>query len=207
MSRGPPSRACTRPEETSTPEESETSDHLEQSLGHLDPVFDRLNATCTPHTASAVSSLLGAIGHRKIQKANPEVAPLHDNVRNGDLFTKSELLQHSDDGFDYDDFINDPSDDPTIDVGAGSTDEYLQVQVHGSPEFQTRIRAVLQRYKKVFSSTLPAQPARVTPLRLDINESEWHKNVNRMPHRRQSTSKDAEINAQTRVMLDSRVIT
>ena len=37
------------------------------------------------------------------------------------------------------------------------------------------------------TSTLPAQPARVTPLRLDINESEWHKSINRMPHRRQST--------------------
>ena len=117
------------------------------------------------------------------------------------------MLQHSDDGFHLDDLINHPDADPQYrDKSTVGSNEHLLVEVHGSDTLKKEIRRVLDKYKKVFSTTLPAQPARVTPLHLDINVREWEKPQNQAPHRRQSTNKDIEINQQTRVMLDSRVI-
>ena len=95
--------------------------------------------------------------------------------------------------------------DPIYDNGTKTNydrDAYLDVDVHGSESFTSQIRQVISRFRKVFSNTLPGQPAIVTPLNLDIDVREWAKPVNQAPHRRQSTSKDAEILNQTHVMLD-----
>ena len=182
---------------------------LREAQRQMKPIIDRLVVSDNPNTAPAVHALLGAIGRQRKQKANPEVAPLHNNVKQHQIFSKSDLLSHHDDGFSEADMINDPDDDPSYHTNTTPTaadSEYLDVPVHGTPEFQTQTRALLKQYRKVFSSTLPAQPARVTPLHLEVRESEWHKPSSQLPHRRQSTSKDVEINAQTRVMLDTRVI-
>ena len=58
----------------------------------------------------------------------------------------------------------------------------------------------------MFKTSLPTQPARVTPLRLDINVDEWEKPNNQAPHRRQSINKDVEIFKQLKAMVESKVI-
>ena len=108
--------------------------------------------------------MLGA-ARQRTQKPNPHVPPLRDNIRDGDIIPKSDLLQHSDDGFHLDDLINHPDSDPIYrdpSKPVGSN-EHLLVEVHGSDSLRTKIRKVLDKYEKIFSTTLPAQPASVTP--------------------------------------------
>jgi hypothetical protein len=166
---------------------------------------NRLNTSDNETVQATLVAMLGVIGHR-IQgvDAHKCIIPhqvhtkvgdtiISEDVRDGDIIPKSALLQHSDDGFKETDLIYHPEDDPSYD-NAPSEDEYLQVQVRGSEELQRKIRGVVHKYRKVFTSTLPAQPARVTPLQLDVNLSEWIKPSNQAPPRRQSTTKDVEIN-------------
>ena len=127
--------------------------------------------------------MLGVIGHRvqnvdshkliishQLQKEVEDII-ISEDVRDGDIISKHALLQHSDDGFDDIDLIHQSEDDPSYD-NAPSEDEYLQVQVHGSDKLQKEIRRIIHKYKEVFTSTLPAQAAWVTPLHLDINRGE-----------------------------------
>ena len=118
------------------------------------------------------------------------------------------LLDRSEDGFDPYDMINSPDDDPIYDHrnSTSAADEYKLVNVYGSKELQTRIRAVLAKYKRVFRSTLPKQPAKVTPLRLNVDAESWETSAHQLPHRRQSISKDVEIFNQIRDMIQSSVI-
>ena len=116
---------------THTPQTDDVdeSDTLREAYCQLNLVIDRL-VHVNPRASPAVHALLGAIAQQRKQKANPEVAPLHDNIRDGDTFTKADLLQHSDDGFDYKDLINDPDDDPsyhTKNTPKSTKDEYLEV--------------------------------------------------------------------------------
>ena len=192
----------------------------EISLKEIDihPLVSRLNAIDNETVQTTLIAMLGVIGHRIIGVDTHKCIIPHqvhttvgdtiisEDVRDGDIIPKSALLQHSEDGFEETDLIHHPEDDPSYD-NAPSEDEYLQVQVHGSEELQRKIRRVVHKYRKVFTSTLPDQPARVTPLHLDVNPSEWIKPSNQAPPRRQSTTKDVEINEQTRAMLHSKVIT
>ena len=174
----------------------------------VEKIINRLALTeDKPKVTSALLGMLGA-ARRGTQRPNPHQPPLRDDIRDGDIIPKSDLLQHSDDGFHLDDLINHLDTDPIyrdLSKPVGSS-EHLLVDVHGSDSLRTKIRKVLDKYEKIFSTTLPAQPARVTPLQLDINVREWETPKNQAPHRRQSTSKDEEIKNQTQVMLESRVI-
>ena len=167
-------------------------------------VEDRLCEFGSEQVQGKLLAMLGAIGSR-VSKPQPSVAKLREDIKDGDIIRKDELLQHSDDGFTEDDLIHHPEDDPSV-GGSPSKDEYLQVDVQGSDTLQKGIRSVIHKYMDVFTSTLPAQAARVTPLSLKVNVDEWVCPKNQGPHRRQSTNKDAEIYEQTRTMLDSKVI-
>ena len=147
-----------------------------------------------------------AIGPQRQRKPEPTVTPLNRVVHKGEVIPMELLLDHSDDGFDPSNMINHPDDDPVYTRSDPEEDEYKLVEVFGRPELQEAIRKIIYSYKDVFRSTLPSQPARVTPLRIDINTEEWHCPVNQAPHRRQSVSKDIEIYTQVKEMLTSQVI-
>ena len=66
---------------------------LREGQRQLRPIVDRLVASDNPNTAPAVHALLGAIGRQRKQKANPEVAPLHNDVKQHQIFSKSDLLR------------------------------------------------------------------------------------------------------------------
>ena len=156
-----------------------------------------------------MSNLLGAINSKDRRKRpNASITPLPYTVKKGDIIPMEHLLDRSEDGFDPMDMINHPDDDPIYDQhnSTGAIDEYKLVPVFGSVELQTRIKAELARYKRVFRSTLPKQPAKVTPLRLNVDAESWETSAHQLPHRRQSISKDIEIFKQVREMIHSSVI-
>ena len=43
------------------------------------------------------------------------------------------------------------------------------IKISGSDEFQAKIRALIHRYKNIFSMTLRAEPAKVPPMSLDVD--------------------------------------
>ena len=170
----------------------------------VDELTSLLESKLSTHGVDA--SLLCALQTKRKQKPNPTIEPLRGDVKNGDIFSKEELLQYTDDGYREEDLINDPRNDPVVGDSHGQKNEHLLVEVHGSPELQQRIRNVVSKYKDVFSTTLPEQPARVTPLKFDVPENQWHMPGNQLPHRRQSIQKDIEILKQIRDMLLSEVV-
>ena len=62
------------------------------------------------------------------------------------------------------------------------------------------------KYKKNISSKLSVEPARVTPMQLDIDTTKWKTKANRLPSRIQSIVKDEVIKSKIEVMLENGVI-
>jgi len=151
---------------------------------------------CLHSSSDDESGLLGLISDaNRTRKPNPPIKPLPYAVKTGDIIPMGQLLDQSSDGFDPAHMINHPDDDPTVSHNANTSvhDEYKQVAVFGNPELQAWIKAILAENREVFSSVLPSQPARVTPLRLDVDAESWETSSHQLPHRRQSISKDKQL--------------
>ena len=158
---------------------------------------------------SGLAAALSSTGYPKTRATPPTpiVLPLK-GVQPGDRIPKSELL-HSDDAPESDfDWINDPSDDPIYATKdwIEKSEEWKECSVHGSENLQREIRALLEKYKGVFSSRLPTHPARVQPLVFNIDESKWKLPCNREPPRRQSLTKDEAIRDMIREMTQTGII-
>ena len=72
-------------------------------------------------------------------------------------------------------------------------EDYKLVQYEGTEEAQARRKALVYKYRDVFSSKLPVEPARVTPMSFKVEQANWVKPATRQPPRKQSVLKDAEI--------------
>ena len=83
------------------------------------------------------------------------------------------------------DFIS-KGDEPDIDV-------LDSITIEGSPALRMRIRAVLEKYRAVFATTLPPDPAIIPPFELNVDKEKWEVFANRGPPRVQSPAKQAEI--------------
>ena len=77
-------------------------------------------------------------------------------------------------------------DDPDIDI-------LDLIQIEGSPALRIRIRKLLEKYRSVFATTLPSEPARIPPFDLTVDKQKWENFSNRGPPRIQSPAKEAEI--------------
>jgi transposase InsO family protein len=133
----------------------------------------------------------------------PTVIPLV-GIKPGQIIPKSSLLDdiNPSDG-EPPTWINDPVDDPVFASKdwMETSEEWKLCQIDGSPDLQHKIRTLLQKYKKVFSSKLPTQPARVVPLVFQVDETKWKLPCNREPPRRQSLTKDGVIRDMIREMI------
>jgi hypothetical protein len=72
-------------------------------------------------------------------------------------------------------------------------EDYKLVTYEGTEEAQARRKALVYKYRDVFSSKLPVEPARVTPMSFKVEQGNWVKPATRQPPRRQSVIKDSEI--------------
>ncbi len=79
-------------------------------------------------------------------------------------------------------------------------------KISGSPELQAKIRALLGEYKHIFSEKLRADPAKLTPMVINIDKEKWQTNKHSLPPRTQSRAKHAEIERQINKMIESKVI-
>ena len=89
---------------------------------------------------------------------------------------------------------------------AEANEEYRDVHISGSPDLQRRLRKVVYENRRIFSTKLPEQPARVTPMEFEIDQTLWNVPSNRFRYRKQSVVKDNEIGRQVEVMLENGII-
>jgi hypothetical protein len=85
----------------------------------------------------------------------------------------------------FDDFLS-KGDDPTI----GILDS---IHIEGSPALRVRIRTLLEKFRRVFATSLPSEPALITPFELNVDKERWEQSSNRGPPRVQSPAKQDEI--------------
>ena len=172
----------------------------------------QINDTQADNTRTEVPDIVKTRWLRN-KKPNPIIEPL-PGIRPGMVIDKEQLITVTSDGFTEEDLINHPDDDPRYSEEEHSdelqtptsSEGWERVKVKGPPEFQKKVKDVLYRYRKRFSTTLPAEPAKVTPLDFEVNVEEWHRAVNTAPHRRQSIMKDLEIRKQVKTMMMAHVI-
>ena len=131
------------PEELAPP--AWRDEEVDKIINKFTPAEDK------PKITGALLGMLGSV-RTKTQRQNPHQPPIRDDIRDGDIIPKSDLLQHSDDGFHLDDLINHPDADPQYrDKSTVGSNEHLLVDVHGSDTLQKEIRRVLDKYKKKYS--------------------------------------------------------
>ena len=143
------------------------------------------------------------------KKAPPPIVNPIPGIKPGDRISKERLIPSDGDKPEAEIiWINDPDDDPIYasKEWIEESEEWKECAIHGSQTLQRDIRTLLKKYKGVFSSKLPTQPARVQPLAFQIDEAKWKMPCNREPPRRQSLTKDAVIRDMTREMILSGVV-
>jgi hypothetical protein len=113
--------------------------------------------------------------------------------------------EFGDEGIDYDKkdmfapFRHDPSADTNVDM-------IDKITICGTPDQQTRIRALCVKYKQIFKDELDSQPANIEPFDLKVDKGKWEQYKNRGPVRPQSTIKNEEINKQVKEMETAGII-
>jgi hypothetical protein len=88
----------------------------------------------------------------------------------------------------FDDFKS-KGDDPNIDI-------LDSIHMEGSPAIRVRIRTLLEKFRSVFATSLPSEPALITPFELNVDKERWEQPSNRMPPLVQSPAKQEEIRKQ-----------
>ena len=73
--------------------------------------------------------------------------------------------------------------------------------VHGSEEMKECLRLILTKYVDVFSKQVRAEPARVSPLVIDVDKKKWEVIRNRLPARKLGSLRDAELERQCNLLL------
>jgi hypothetical protein len=96
-------------------------------------------------------------------------------------------------------YFTSKGDDPDIDI-------LDLIQIEGSPALRIRIRTLLEKYRGVFATTLPSEPASIPPFKLNVDKEKWEQFSNRGPPRVQNPAKEAEIRKQVDELLRKKVI-
>jgi hypothetical protein len=97
----------------------------------------------------------------------------------------------------YEPFQNRPEDD---------ADKLSKIRYGESAALNTKLKALCSEFKKIFSMTLPAEPARLPPFDIKINKAGWEQPKNRMPPRVQSQLKNTKIREFTKDLIDSGIV-
>ena len=91
--------------------------------------------------------------------------------------------------------------------GGEVTEPLLQkISVHGSPELQNNIRNLCDEFKDIFSEYVRVEPARIPPMEIQVDESKWLINKNRLPPRPQTEARQRAIQKHVKLYKELQVI-
>jgi hypothetical protein len=85
-------------------------------------------------------------------------------------------------------------------VPTGTSD--IPTQIYGSADFQSAIRQLCRDFADIFCREVKSEPARVEPLKVDVDWDKWRIPKNGGPPRPQSTEKMEETRSQIERMLE-----
>ena len=80
-----------------------------------------------------------------------------------------------------------------------STDDPLaQIHISGNPEFRGQILSLCKEFRHLFADTLPAEPAKLKPFNIIVDEEKWAHPSNRTPPRRMAPKAQLEVQKKNR---------
>jgi hypothetical protein len=68
-----------------------------------------------------------------------------------------------------------------------------QITFEGSPQLQTKLKALVLEFIDVFATKVRREPAAVEPMKIVIDEDKWRLPCNRVPPRKHSEEKQKEL--------------
>ena len=74
-----------------------------------------------------------------------------------------------------------------------SSDPLSQINISGDEDLQLKIRKLCYDFRDIFSDVLSAEPAKIPPFNLKVDDSLWSVPKNRTPPRPQSTANQVDI--------------
>ena len=78
--------------------------------------------------------------------------------------------------------------------------------IHGSEDFKDCVRLILTKYLDVFNKQVGKEPAKVSPLVIDVDKRRWEVVRNRQPARKLGSLRDAELERQCELLVKMGVI-
>ena len=74
-------------------------------------------------------------------------------------------------------------------------------KIYGTEDMKECLRMLLTKYLAVFSKQVRAEPAKVSPLVIDLDKKKWEVIRNRQPARKLGSLRDAELERQCDLLL------
>ena len=114
------------------------------------------------------------------------------------IVRKTDLLTEEPD----EDYVTEELEPPVYgsnnDYADGDPEDIInKIHIEGSEKFKKDIRIIIRKYKGCFSETLRSTPAKIEPMRLEVNKQAWQQPKHAGPARQQSDSKQEAIVQQT----------
>ncbi len=147
--------------------------------------------------------------YRTIDNSQVAMGNTLSAITPGDATTLSRFNHEADQDIEFSDTLDtehdvfedfkSKGDDPDIDV-------LDTIHIEGSPALRGRIRTLLEKFRSVFATHLPSEPALIPPFELNVEKERWEQPSNRGPPRVQSPAKQEEIRTQVDELLRTKVI-
>ena len=117
----------------------------------------------------------------------------HPPISKAELIYKRDIWEPLEDDDDID-WKRNPFDVDFIDDEKESPEQLMsKITFNGSPQLQTRLRALVREFIDVFATKARREPAAVEPMKIVIDEDKWRLPCNRQPTRKHSEEKQKEI--------------
>jgi hypothetical protein len=130
----------------------------------------------------------------------------HPPISEAELIKKRDILDPLEDDDDID-WKHNPFDVDFIDDERESPNELMsKIAFKGSPQLQTRLRALVREFIYVFATKVRREPADVEPMKIVIDDDKWLLPCNRQPPRKHSEEKQKRIRKQVDALLKLGVI-
>jgi hypothetical protein len=125
----------------------------------------------------------------------------HPPISEAELVKKRDIFDPLEDDDDID-WKHNPFDVDFIDDEWESPEQLMsKIAFKGSPQLQTRLRALVREFIDVFATKVRREAAAVEPMKIVIDEDKWRLPCNRQPPRGHSEEKQKEIRKQVDVLL------
>jgi len=99
-----------------------------------------------------------------------------------------------------------PWNDEPIPCNNNNKDELDLVTLVSSDEFKARLRALLEKYRKVFSMRLREEPALLEPMSIDVDVKQWQVPANQRGPRLLTDKRQEEMRRHIENMLKQKII-